>query len=369
MRAALGAAAMAMVTVLAGGIAHADDDTPAATKGVAAAGEPDTSGDGYCEFVEGTAQAQSDLLYGPSVFGSFGYVKEPTVTSSSQPVTAGARAVVGLQYNFVGIASGNATRALAKADCKRHQALDRVQGETVYRALRAKKRVYDEAMADADKTMTGQEEDLKQHRITAQEVVATRLRVNELHDLREDTARQLDALPAPSKGEALGGALATYYRADTEMEQQSGRLRRLQGIDVTGRIGYDQYLDRTDNSPVFAVLQVTVNLGQIWMGDANARALAGRKTALREQHQVQLVDTTITHIKREIEQESTRADETAALEQDLANQIASLDKVGGDDNKRYRQTVWFDWIKVKAEKMYFAQHVASLKEVVGQVGE
>jgi hypothetical protein len=359
MRAALGAAALLMC--LSSRVARAD--------GAAAPADADTSGDGYCEFIEGTAQAASDLLYAPSAVGSIGYVKDPTVTDVNTAVTSGVRAVVGLQYNFVGIASGNATRALAKADCKRHQALDRVQGETVYRALRAKKKVYDEAMDAADKVMAEQEEDLKQHRITAQEVVATRLRVNELHDLQEDTARQLDALPVPVKGEALGGALASYYRADQEMEDQTGRLRKLSGFDVTARVGYDQYLDRQDNSPLFAVLQVTVNLGEIWMGDANERAAAGRKKALREQHQVQLVDTTLTHIKKEIEQEGTRADETAALEQDLGNQLAQLDKIGGEDNKRYRQTVWFDFVKVKAEKAYFTAHVTSLKEVVGQVGE
>jgi hypothetical protein len=362
-RAALSAAAMAMV-VLAGGVARADDAAAVAT-----AAEPDTSGDGYCEFMEGTAQAASDLLYAPSVIGSIGYVKDPTVTDVNAAVSAGVRAVAGLQYNFIGIPAGNATRALAHADCARHQALDRVQGETVYRALRAKKKVLDDAMDEADKVMSAQEEDLKQHRITAQEVVATRLRVNDLHDLLADTQRQLDSLPAPVKGEALGGALGAYYRADAEMEEQTGRLRRLSAFDVTARVGYDQYLDRADNSPLFAVVQVTVNLGNIWLGDANDRAAAGRKKALREQHQVQLVDTTITHIKREIEQESARADETAALEQDLQSQIAQLDKIGGDDNKRYRQTVWFDFIKVKAEKAYYATHVTSLKEVVGQVGE
>jgi len=356
-RAALGAAAMVVVASV--GTARADEPP-------ASAPAADTSNDGYCEFVEGAAAAQADLLQAPTAFASLGYVKEPTGAGA---VTSGTRGALGLQYNFVGIASGSATRARAEADCKRHQALDRVQGETVYRALRAKKKIYDEAMAEADKMMAIAAEDLRQHRTVAQDVVAMRVRVNELHDLQSDTARLIDSLPAPSKGESLGGSLAAYYRADAEIEEHEARLRRLSGIDVTARFGFDSYFDRQDDSPVFGVLQVSINLGEFFMGGANDRAMAGRKKTVREQHQVQLVDTTISHIKREIDAESMRSDETAALEQDLEAQISQLDKIGGDESKHYRQTVWFDYVKVKAEHAYFMTHVASLKEVVGQVGD
>ena len=53
---------------------------------------------------------------------------------------------------------------------------------------------------------------------------------------------------------------------------------------------------------------------------------------------------------------------------DLETQMANLDRVGGDDNRRARQTVWFEWAKVKAEHAYLSAHVASLREVLGEVG-
>ena len=40
-------------------------------------------------------------------------------------------------------------------------------------------------------------------------------------------------------------------------------------------------------------------------------------------------------------------------------------KVGGEDSRRYRQTVWFDWAKAKADLAYLQVHVASLREVIG----
>lgn len=342
-------------------------------KGKAAAEDPAPAPagdgkDGYCEFVQGTAQSQADFFYAPTAIGSIGYVKEPNQNGNNE-VVSGGRGVLGLSYNFIGIMQGNATKKRADADCKRHKALDRVQGETVFRALKAKQAVYDAAIPAADKILAKTKSDVEAHRTTAQEMVSTRLRVNELHDLESDTKRQIAALPAPEQGENLGGALTAYYNNDAEIEHQEGRLRRLQGISVDLRGGFDSYFDRTDSTPVFVLLEVGVNLGVFFQGSANERAAQGRRKMVREQHQVQLVDTTVNHLKDELAAESQRATETAALEQDLANQIATIERIGGDDNLRYRDTVWFDYVKVKAEHAYFEAHVASLKEVLGEVGE
>ncbi|MBS1124696.1 MAG: hypothetical protein H6Q90_6924, partial [Deltaproteobacteria bacterium] len=36
-----------------------------------------------------------------------------------------------------------------------------------------------------------------------------------------------------------------------------------------------------------------------------------------------------------------------------------------DDSRRYRQTVWFDWIKIRAERAFHEAHAAALKQVIG----
>ena len=63
--------------------------------------------------------------------------------------------------------------------------------------------------------------------------------------------------------------------------------------------------------------------------------------------------------------EAKRATETAALEGDLQRQLETLAKVGGEDSRRYRQTVWFDYVKVKAEHVYLVAHLESIKAVLG----
>jgi hypothetical protein len=88
---------------------------------------------------------------------------------------------------------------------------------------------------------------------------------------------------------------------------------------------------------------------------------------VREQHQVQLVDTTVKHLRELVDSESKRIEETQILMQDLEKQMAVLDRVGGDDNRRYRQTVWFDYVKTQADNAYYVAHVGVLKQVIGEV--
>ena len=77
------------------------------------------------------------------------------------------------------------------------------------------------------------------------------------------------------------------------------------------------------------------------------------------------VDATLENVQGTIDIETKRAEQTAALVGELERQLAALDKVGGEDSKRYRQTIWFDFVKAKAEQAYLAAHLQSLHEVLG----
>jgi hypothetical protein len=328
--------------------------------------QPQPTTDGYCDWVEGVAESASDDLYYPALFGAFGYVKEPSLTTAAEAVEAGIRVQAGLNYKLSGIYEGSLTRDRAHHDCMRHKALDRVQGETSYHALVARIKTLDAALPEADKILAQIQADVEGRRATAQDLVAMRLRVNELRGLSSDAHRQLDALPAPTNAK-LGGALNEYYAADEQIEKDEGLLRKMQGIDISVKVGYDQFVDRTDNAPIFGLLTVSMNLGLFAQSSANDRALAGRRFMVREQHQVQLVDTTVKHLRELVDSEGKRIEETSVLMQDLEKQMGVLDRVGGDDNRRYRQTVWFDYIKTMADHDYFAAHVAVLKQVIGEV--
>jgi hypothetical protein len=151
------------------------------------------------------------------------------------------------------------------------------------------------------------------------------------------------------------------------MEEAEAKLRRAQLYDVSVRFGIDDFLDNTlqNQTPYFAVLSVGISLGAIWQGGANDRAAAGRKRLVLSGADPIGGEATIENIRSTLDVETKREQQTTALVDELERQLDALGKVGGDDSKRYRQTVWFEWVKAKAELAYLKAHLASLKEVIG----
>ena len=83
------------------------------------------SSDGYCDFVEGVAAAESSLLTAPSAFTQIGRLEQ----SSSSVVVAGVdpgqyRFIGGLRYRLSGLYEASAVKGRAKAECQRHTALE-----------------------------------------------------------------------------------------------------------------------------------------------------------------------------------------------------------------------------------------------------
>jgi hypothetical protein len=335
--------------------AHAQSETAAAD-------------DGYCDHVQGIASAQSALLLSPELFGSFGYDDQAVAVEAPDGTNNDLRLTAGVRYRLSGAYQGILTRGRAKADCRRHQALGQVQGGATYTALAARARVLDEAMAEAEKALATANEDLAQRRATATDVNATRLRVDELRELTAATHRALDAQPAPAvSGQAMAGALDAYYKADAEVEDKEGSLRRAAGWDLQLRFGYDKFLEGQDESPFFAVVSASFNLGWLLQGGGNDRSAAGRRRLVREAGRG-LEDATVARMRALLAIEEKREQETGVLAADLAQQLEALKAIAGGDSRRFRQTVWFEWVKASAEHAYYEAHVASLREVLGTTG-
>ena len=321
--------------------------------------------DDYCDYVENVAAATAATQLAPQLIGLFGYVEQsPSQVAPSQSSTL--RFIAGVNYRLTGIYEGFATKDRANADCRRHRALDDVRGETAARAFAAKVKVLDAELAEADQILRTTEADLEARRTTAQAATALRLRVEELRGLAADARQQLATLPTATD-RPLGAALGAYHQADADMEIADAKLRRAQLVDLSVRAGVDEFLDSTiaNPTPYFAVVQVGISFGALWQGGANERAAAARKRLVDEGRDPLGIDATVERVQTAIAIESKRAAETAALVAELEHQLAALDKIGGEDSKRYRQTVWFDYAKAKADQAYLVAHLASLHEVLG----
>ena len=332
---------------------------------VVALGRAAHADDGFCDYVQGKAAAESATLFAPTVFGQFGLVEQSAGAVNPDTGSGGLRLITGVRVSLDGIYKGMATRDRARAECRRHEALEQVRGETRYAAFAARAAVLDDALAETEKILRDTAADLDARRTTAQEATATRLRVEELRQLATETHREMALLPPPSG--PITGAAARFQRADADLERVEGTLRRASAFDVSFRFGLDAFLDRTDQnpSPYFAVIAVGVNLGVLFQGTANQRAAAGRARFVASGRDPQAADASDERLRLLVSATEKREQETGALEADLEKQIKALDRLGGEDSKRYRQTVWFEWIKIKAEHAYFAAHGKALRDVMG----
>ncbi|MCE9579012.1 MAG: hypothetical protein K8W52_38160 [Deltaproteobacteria bacterium] len=321
--------------------------------------------DGYCEHARGVATSQSALLMAPELYGTVGYVEQPDATDPAVS-TNGARLFAGVRIRLGGVYQGLITRSRASADCERHTALDRVVGATEARAQAAKAKVLDDALDEATSMLGEAMRDLDARRAGAQDVNATRIRVDELRALAAEAHRALDALPKSSG--SLTGALASYYDADAAVERADGRLRAAQGWDISLRAGYNRFFDGVDRSPYFAAVTASFNLGWLLQPSANKHAAVGRRRMIREGDGGTELDAVVASLSATVERETQREAQVKTLVDDLDAQQRQLAQIGGDASRRLRQTVWFEWVKLHAEHAYLEAHLESLHEVMGATG-
>lgn len=354
-----GVFAAALLASLGAGAAAATAQTRQENATVAAVSEDD----GYCDWVEGTAAATSAVLMSPEVFGTFGYLDQTGLTAVPDSTGNDLRITAGLNYSLSGLYRGALTRQRAEADCRRHQNLGRLEQDTAYRALQARAKVLAEAMSEAQEMLDTATRDFEQRQASLQELTATRLRVDGLRALAAETQRQLGQAQ-PAAATPFAGTLDAYYEADADVEFAESKLRFAQAWDVNLRVGYDRFLeDDTEDSPLFALASISFNFGALFQGSANDQAAEGRARFVRQQRTEQNT-ATMRRLRATARAEKKRAEETAALLADLEKQLTELENLSSITSRRYRETVWFEWVKVKAEHEYLRVHLATLDRIM-----
>ncbi len=329
--------------------------------------------DGYCDFVAGTASATSATLVAPQLFGQFGYIEQlnNTLNTDTDLQPNNLRAIGGLRYSFTNIFVGKATVARADADCRRHKAqvamqaiAQQIKDTSATRAIAARLAVYEQAQGEADKLLATVQADVDARRMTTQEAISTRLRVDDLRARVAQARRELAALPsADIKG--VDGLLTQYREADADMEKADAKLRTIRAYDVNVRAGVDRSLngDLEDKTRYFAVVELGVNLGALWTGSGNKRSSAGRaRYAQTVGALTTVVDPAVLEAMLDVQQK--RLTQIQALSGDLDKQLAALSSAESVDARRFRETIWFEAVKAKAELAYLQAHVATLNEML-----
>jgi len=334
---------------------------------------PTAVDDGYCDNVQGTASATAATLFAPQLFAQFGYIEQLNFSVNTDPNIEpnDLRAIGGVRYSFTNILAGKATKARADADCRRHKAQAAMQAiaqqlkdTSSARAIAARLKVYEAAQVEADKLLATVQADVDARRTTTQEAISTRLRVDDLRSQLAQAQRELAALPS-QEPKGVDNLLADYREADSDLETSEARLRTVRAYDVNLRAGADRFLNGSNQGTrYFAVVEVGVNLGALWTGSGNKRSAAGRARYARTVGPLAAaVDPALLRPLLEVQQK--RLAQVQALSGDLDRQLASLAQAESMDAKRFRETIWFEAIKAKAELAYLQAHVATLTEMLG----
>jgi hypothetical protein len=327
--------------------------------------------DGYCDYVEGTASATAATLVAPQLVAQIGYIQQPEFAVAPDPNIEpnDLRAIGSVRYSFTNLMAASATKARAAADCRRHKAqlamqaiAMQIRDTTTARAIAARLAVYDSAAGEADKMLATTQADLDARRITMQEAISTRLRVEDLRSQQAAARRELASLPsADTKG--LEGILGDYRSADADLEKAEGKLRSIRAYDFGVRAGADRFLNG-DNAQTryFALVELGFNFGALFTGSGNRRSAQGRARYAQTVGPL-AVTATADQLRAMIDVQQKRLVQVSALSKELDKQLGLLGQAESLDAKKLRETVWFEAVKAKAELAYLQAHIEAMQAV------
>ena len=357
---------IATLFVLVPAVSGAQPAGPASAPAPAAAPVQSTD-DGYCDWVKGQADATAATLYAPQLFGQFGYIEQPAFNETPAQDPSNLRLLAGVRYSLSNIYTGMLTTSRASAECRRHNAIAGLRGVSAGSAAAARVRVYEEHMAEANKLLQTAGADLEARRVTLQEANATQMRVEGLRSALADAKREMAAIPPQDASKPFAVLLSEYREADAAVERNEGKLRNAQAYDISVRVGMDRFLEgEQTGTRYFAVAQVGINLGAFFTGSGNSRAARGRRkyTGSGNDPVVASINATIDQMRALIEIDRERAAQAKTLLADLGQQLEMLERIGTDDSRRLRNTIWFDWVRAKADFAFYNASVEMMQQIV-----
>ena len=336
--------------------------------------------DAYCEYTEGAAASEAAPLLAPNLFSTGGVFNSELLAVSAPPSTSRAnhgRLFAGGEYSFGNLQKGITLKRRARADCEAHRItaelesfLQNNSNTTTTGALAAKASVFREALPQGETILEATAKSVESFSMTIQEADAVRLRLDELRRMLEDTERE-KILATPSEafaGVSLPRLLGQAQALQRELEKREANAREAAAWDLTVRGGYDHIFLQNVGQPYFAMGTLTFNLGSLWQKKADARAAEGHQKWFLEQPEGVAARTQrlLRQLRGMKQTEEGRFRETQILLADLELRMKSLQEISDKKAESYRNYLWFDYVKVKAENAYLSAH---LKDLAGIAGE
>jgi len=351
-------------------------------------GEPEEAeplpdeGEAYCRFAQAVAESEAALLRAPEVFGSVGHFS--TVGSGPEPAAGvqTTRILAGLRYDVADLVRGNLVVRRARAECERYRAMVRLEtalregGEAALApALAAKIGVLRNLLPSLLQRMDALRADVMNANATADDLQAFRLRVDALRDAIVQAELALvhwqgeqKESPAPN----LPSLLEEYWKADREVEEAEGALRRARAFGLELRGGYEELLTVEQGVPLFGIVTLSYNLGHLWQGSSNRRAREARQDWRRLRggppgsHRIaealEQLEATRTHQRKRLE-------EVSVLARDIQQQLREVEQIETRKVNRFRDLLMLEAARLEAERVFLERYVEELDRFLGPAPE
>jgi hypothetical protein len=334
---------------------------------------PNAGAEGACERAEGAASSEAALLMSPELFASLG-----VVSASLNGDALGAptpRLLVGADYSLSRLLQGMTLKEQAAAACAKARALAALApeialGDALGRlpALTARGRALQEAMPRAEALVREVASEVEEGRASREELNALAQAMDALRQLAHQTrveAAKLSQHP-PVDPRAFRAELAALRAANVRYASLGGSLRAKRAWDLAVRGGYEELFDVDQSVPVFGMVTVSYNLGGLFQGSANRRAVegAGRELDTDATGPGQALRQLVEGLKAQLALERARREETRTRLTDLEGQARQLEAITTHEVDRFRRSVFFQEVQARAELAYLEAHVHALEALV-----
>lgn len=338
----------------------------------------------YCDYVTAAARSAAAQQLYPRLYVSGGLLTNADSVHDLGVEGNGNgtlwRLQAGFSYSLADVNEGLALRDRARAECALYRSqselfafLSRYDEPESIPGLQAKIATLEEALPMAERILDEMRGLLLRQEATVEAVNATTLRVDglrsELGSSRARVAAAARKHPVPHEPVAL--LLQSYRKAAGQTAEAESQVRLSRRYDLSLRTGYDRLFGVREGVPVLATLTFTYSLGSLTQPRLEALAQQGRTGwATRGIEGIHdRVSVLLSKLQGVLDVQSKRARETNVLLADLEARYQALEKTPGDSVRAYRDYLWFDLIRLRAEAAYLRAQTEELQLLVSSNGD
>lgn len=337
--------------------------------------------DAYCEHVRGVAGSESALTRSPWIFSTFGTLRGGTLLDA-EGVAPGAtseltlRLQAGMGFSPTRWLRADLIEERAAAECERYRAerdlrqlMSPLDG-AARSALDVKVAVLSAALPEAERLLVASSQKLDAARTTLAEHGALSLRVDDLRRSLAEARLALAALPpAAGEGSPAAAVFERLRRWEARRQELEGSLRRVGALELTLRGGYDELVNVAQTLPVFGSATLEVNPGWLWQGAEEERAR--RAHAEWIEARTLGAELSLAGAARQLEAQlaisSQREAELRTQLRDLELRLERLRDMEGQQAREYAEYLWFDVVRLRAERAFFAERIRVLRRATASL--